>query len=355
MSTDEGNGDEETSGSAGFPRPASEVDYRAYVYVALMVVLGSTTAAAAKFVVREFPIAWLPVVRFGVAGLCLLPVAGGLAVLARILRRDGLLLVVAAALCVPVNQNFFLNAARLGSTSHVGLFYATCPLVVLILAWALRLERPDFGRLWGVLASVVGVGIIGVGGAWQAGGSPAEARAVMLADTLLIGAVLSWGAYLTVTKPLIMRQGSLPVLTATFLVGALLDLPIALVTSPHVPSLYPVSLSAWLALAFLTLFITPVNLACQNLALRRLDVSQVANFSNAAPILTVAWGAWLFGEAITPSLVAGGSLTLAGIFWPSRSRQRPDAVVRGQWPVVGARKHEGPRVLTCVSSASTGH
>jgi O-acetylserine/cysteine efflux transporter len=319
MSSDEGG---ETSGTEGLLRRPRDADYRAYVYVVVMVVLGSTTPAAAKFVVRELPVAWLPVVRFGVAGLCLLPVVRDLGVLGRILRRDGLLILVAAALCVPVNQGFFLNATRLGPTAHVGLFYATCPLVVLLLAWALRLERPDFGRLWGILASVAGVVVIGVGSAWLAGGLPAETRSVVLADSLLIGAVLSWGGYLTLSKPLIMRHGSLPVLTITFLAGCLLDLPIALLTSPYVPSFDQVSQSAWLALAFLTLFITPVNLACQNLALRRLDASQVANFSNVSQILTVAWGACLFGEAITPSLIVGGTLTLAGALWTSRSRSR---------------------------------
>jgi drug/metabolite transporter (DMT)-like permease len=347
MSIAESGEGEETSGVEGTARPGGEADPRAYIYVLMLVVLGSTTAAAAKLIVRELPVAWLPVVRFGVAGLCLLPVVGGLGVVSRILRRDGLLLGMAAALCVPINQGFFLNATRLGPTSHVGLFYATCPLVVLLLAWTLRLERPDLGRLWGVLASVTGVAMIGVGGAWQTSGPPAAIRSGVLADALLVGAVSSWGAYLTVSKPLIMRHGSLPVLAATFLGGCLLDLPIALLTAPRIPSLSQVSSSAWLALAFLTLFITPVNLACQNLALRSLDASQVANFSNVSPILTVCWGTWLFGEAITPSLVAGGALTLAGVFWTGLGRSR------GQWSVVSQRKREGPRILPGVSTVST--
>src|SRR5262249_18044598 len=127
MTSDGGGGSEETSGTEGCPDRPGEPDYRAYVYVALMIGLGSTTAAAAKIVVREFPVAWLPVVRFSVAGLCLLPVVRDPGILGRVLRRDGLLVAMAAALCVPVNQGFFLNAARLGPTAHVGLFYATCP------------------------------------------------------------------------------------------------------------------------------------------------------------------------------------------------------------------------------------
>jgi drug/metabolite transporter (DMT)-like permease len=353
MMTSEG---EDGAATAAGPRSDGRTDHRAYVYVGLMVIFGSTTAAAARYIVRELPPIWVPVIRFGVAGLLLLPILADRQIVARLFRRDWRLLVLAAALCVPINQGFFLNAARLGPTSHVGLFYATCPLVVLLLAWTLRMERPDLGRLWGVLASVAGVCIIGVGSAWHGGVPPHEIRATMLADLLLIGAVLSWGGYITVSKPLVMRHGSLPVLTATFLVGALLDLPLALIASPEIPELSRVTPSAWIALAVLTLFITPVNLASQNLAIRRLDASQVANFSNVSPILTVAWGAWLFGEAITASLVVGGALTLAGVFWTGRSRPQPaetDQTPRTavdprsrEWTIASTRPQPAPRATS---------
>jgi drug/metabolite transporter (DMT)-like permease len=342
MSKGEGGGGGTIDASGAGIRPDDQADLLAYVYVGLMVILGSTTAAAARYVVRELPPVWVPVVRFGVAGLMLLPIVANRSILARLFRRDWPLLLVAAAMCVPINQGFFLNATRLGPTSHVGLFYATCPLVVLLLAWIMRLERPDLGRLWGVLASVAGVCIIGIGSAWQAGNPPHETRATMLADLLLIGAVLSWGGYLAVSKPLVMRHGPLPVLTATFLVGALLDLPLALVTSPAIPPLSRVTPTAWIALAVLTLFITPVNLACQNLAMRRLDASQVANFSNISPILSVTWGAWLFGEPITSSLVVGGTVTLAGVYWTGRSRPQPSAAVEPYRTASDHRRHDWP-------------
>ncbi len=356
MSTSEGESGGTIDGGRVSDDAEDRADYRAYVYVGLMVVFGSTTAAAARYIVRELPPAWVPVVRFGVAGLFLLPWLGKRQVLVRIFRRDWPLLLVAAAMCVPINQGFFLNAARLGPTSHVGLFYATCPLVVLLLAWMMRLERPDLGRLWGVLASISGVCIIGIGSAWHGSGPPHEVRATMLADLLLIGAVLSWGAYLAVSKPLVMRHGAVPVLTATFLAGALLDLPVALIASPAIPPLAQVTPTAWIALAVLTLFITPVNLACQNLAMRRLDASQVANFSNISPVLTVAWGAWLFGEPITASLIVGGTVTLAGVYWTGRSRSQPAPGVETHrtrsehrpidWPLTSAKGQAAPGAST---------
>ena len=77
-----------------------------------------------------------------------------------------------------------------------------------------------------------------------------------------------------------------------------------------------------MSLAILSLLVTPLNLALQNLSLRRLDASQVATFSNVAPVLTVVWGVWFFHEVLSPSLIAGGLLVLGGIFWTSRPRPR---------------------------------
>jgi drug/metabolite transporter (DMT)-like permease len=185
----------------------------------------------------------------------------------------------------------------------------------------MSLERPDRGRLWGVLASVSGIVIIGVGNFWSGGGATtAEVRAVVLADLLLVGAVLSWGGYIAVSKPLIERHGAMPALAATVLVGCLLSVPVAIVTWPGWSSFGQVSSSAWIALVVLALFITPFGWAFQNLSLGRFDASQVATFSNASPALTVVWGAWLFGELVTPALAVGGTLALGGIYWASRPR-----------------------------------
>ena len=75
-------------------------------------------------------------------------------------------------------------------------------------------------------------------------------------------------------------------------------------------------------MAYLTLVVTVLGLACQNFALRRLDASQVATVGNAAPLLTVLWGVWLFGETVTPALAVGGALTLGGIFWTGHTSRR---------------------------------
>jgi drug/metabolite transporter (DMT)-like permease len=116
----------------------------------------------------------------------------------------------------------------------------------------------------------------------------------------------------------------LPVLAGTFVFGFLLQIPVSLATAAQWPSMLKLATpSAWISLVVLAGLITPLNLALQNLSLRRLDASQVATFSNVAPVLTVVWGVLFFHEILSPALLFGGLLTLGGVIWTSRPAPRP--------------------------------
>jgi drug/metabolite transporter (DMT)-like permease len=291
------------------------VGLRAFGFLALMVLIGSSTAPAAKIAVRGVPVGLIPLVRFGLAGLCLWPIVARGSILKRMIQEDGWRLLAAAALCVPINQAFFLNGARLAPASHIGLIYAACPLVVLALASLVGQERLAPERIFGVALSVLGVGLIAFENVLRA---DAAGRDVLRGDLLEVGAVLAWGAYLTVNKPLIDRHGALATLAATFLVGSLLDIPVALFTLPGWPPMASVSTAAWLGLAYLAVVVSIGGLAFQNLAMKSLDASQVATFGNVAPLLTIFWGYLLFDERISMIAAVGGTLVLAGIAWSSR-------------------------------------
>ena len=174
-----------------------------------------------------------------------------------------------------------------------------------------------------MILSLMGVALIALQNLM---GTSAASRDVLKGDLLEVGAVLSWGAYLTLNKPLINKQGALPTLTATFLIGSLLDIPVALLSMPGWPPLSTISTTAWLSLGYLALFATIGGLAFQNLSLKSLEASQVAAFGNGSPLLTVLWGYLLFNEQISLLAAIGGGLVLAGIFctsWVKRPRPSP--------------------------------
>lgn len=296
------------------------VDPIAYVYLGMMILITSTTATAAKVAVRDLPTGLVPLVRFGTAGLVLLPLVWRSEAFRRMFRQDRARLLLTAALAIPINQTFFLNGTKLAPTTHVALIYAACPLIVLALATAIGQERPSSGRLMSVLASMAGVAVIALA---NLGDRTPEGRDALLGDFLEVFAVTSWGAYLTVGKPLVTRYGSLPTLAGTFLVGALLDLPIAAATTGDLAALGSVPPEGWWALGYLALVPSIAGLLFQNLALRRLDASQVATFGNASTVLTMLWGHLLFGERLTPALALGGGLIMLGLLGASRPAGPP--------------------------------
>jgi drug/metabolite transporter (DMT)-like permease len=185
------------------PSSSSPVAWRAFGFLGLMVLIGSSTAPAAKIAVRGVPVGLIPLVRFGLAGLCLWPIVGRGGKFGRMIREDGWRLFAAAALCVPINQAFFLNGAKLAPAAHIGLIYAACPLVVLALAAFLGQERLAPERILGVALSVLGVGMIAFENVIRVDAAGLD---VFRGDLLEVGAVLAWGAYLTVNKPLVDRH-----------------------------------------------------------------------------------------------------------------------------------------------------
>lgn len=321
-------GSDDTDGPSPTAAPAARRDLVAYACMGLMVLIGSTTALSAKLAVRELPVALLPLFRFGVAGLALLPIALRSSTTKHLLKRDWPRLLLAGLLCVPLNQAFFLFGTRMAPTTHVGLIYATCPLVVLLAAFAVGQERMRADRLLGVLASVAGLMVLGLGN--LAGPGPSspttDSSSHLLGDLLLVGAVVTWGIFMTVSKPLISRHGAIPCLSGIFLSGTLLNIPFALLLMPPSASTWNLVVSAspaaWFGLLHITLVVSVLGLFCQSVALRRLDASEVATVGNAAPLLTVVWGRVFLGEVITPFLLIGGALTLGGILWTGRSSTR---------------------------------
>ena len=303
------------AGTTGEGETAKPVSLRALGFLVMMVLIMSSTPPAAKFAVKELPVGLIPLVRFGGAGLILAPFVLRNGVLGRMIRQDGLRLLAASAFCVPINQWFFLTGAKFAPSAHIGLIYAACPLVVLALTALLGQERLAPERVFGVAASVVGVALIALENWGKAG---AEGSDALRGDFLEVAAVLAWGAYLTVNRPLVARHGALSVLAATFLVGSALDLPVVLATYSTWTPLAQASPAAWISLAYMVVVISVVGLAFQNLSMRSLDASQVAMFGNVSPLLTVVWGYLLFGERIAPIAAVGGGLVLAGILWASR-------------------------------------
>ena len=222
--------------------------------------------------------------RFGVAGLVLLPVFWhrGLA---------GLGWPRALILATGAGVPYMLTTATgltLAPASHAGVIVPSTMLTLsLIGAWLVLGERPDWLRLLGIAAILGGVCLIGAKG--LAAGSGRE----WLGDLLFVGSGALWATY-TVAA----RAWSVEPLHATALVSVLslaLLLPVMLLAGPTSLHQAPVAVLATQAL-FQGLFAAVLALLFYSRAVARLGAGRGAVFAALVPGVAMLLAVALLGE-----------------------------------------------------------
>jgi drug/metabolite transporter (DMT)-like permease len=208
---------------------------------------------------------------------------------------------------VPVNQGLFLTGLRYSTPAHGALLYTLTPLFVLLLSMAAGTEKLVPAKVAGLMIALCGASIV----VFERSGSNLDGGS-FYGDVLILGAVIAWAVYTVLGKPLVAAHGPIAATSWTLISGTVLLLPIGVPPSVQVPyaKLSPV---AWGAVAFLIFLTSVVSYLCWYYALRELEPSRVAVFSNLQPVATSIASWFLFGERITGRLLLGGGLVICGV------------------------------------------
>jgi drug/metabolite transporter (DMT)-like permease len=221
-------------------------------------------------------------------------------------RRTWAWLLGYGLLAGPVNQGLFLYGLSRSKATHGALLYALTPLGVHLVAVALKRERASAHRVVGIALAFAGVAVLLLGRGMR------EAMEPLWGDLFILGAVASWVAWTTQSKPFAAAHGGLRTAAWAILAGGLWMLPVApFVVS--VDALEKIPALGWGCLAYLVFLTTLVAYAAWNYALARTEASRVAIFANLQPVATalLAWG--FLGEALVWEVAVGGALVLLGV------------------------------------------
>ncbi len=289
------------------PAPERAAEFRVPVIggLTLVTLIAAFTPIAARWASADIAPVTLGFIRFALATLLL-----GATMLARrqrldFGREDWPRVILLGLLCVPINQPLYILGTHLASAGHSGLIYALTPVLVLLFVRLKRSELITWRKLIGIALSFSGVAFIIITSGISF--SPE----FVLGDCLLLGAVISWSMYVVASKTLVERHGALKTQTGAFLTGTIIYLPILLIDGSRT-DWGAVSTTAWMGYLYLSVVTSFVGYFLWNWALSRADASRVSVINNLAPIVTLALGALILGESITPALVIGGIATLAG-------------------------------------------
>ncbi len=274
----------------------------------IQTLIASLTHIIAKAVVKEIPPLTLTLFRSGIAGLGF----GFLLSFSRYRRikiddEDKLKFFVLGILSVPLNQFAFILGIKYTTPANASLIYAMTPIFALIFSVLILKERLNFYKVFGVVLSFIGVGIVF-----------AEHRLslnleYLKGNVIIIFGAMFWALYSILGKPVIVKYGPLYVTGVAMIIGSLVYLPIGLYDFVRF-DLSSISFGSYLGVIYLGIGTSIFGYFLWYYAIGKIEASKVVIFTNGQPIMTAILGMIIFGNPLTLPFLIGGTLVIAGVF-----------------------------------------
>ncbi len=306
---------------------ASKGSLRLWLLLAAVTVISGLTPVAAGLATKELPPLTLALVRFGVAGILLRFTARALRLPVRFQPSDRWLLLLLGAICVPINQFAFLFGVRLANASHAGIAYALVPVLVFWLTLALGTARLTARMTLATILAFLGAAAAsytshGVTGSDVSVVSGDGAR-ILLGDGLLFAAAVSWSLFVVWSQDLVKRAGAVQTLAAVFLIGAAMQVPLAIADVLF----FDAAQFTWASLTwrgvggfvFITLITAYTNFLLFYLVLARYDVTRASIVTNASFLIAVLVDAAITGTTLSLWVAVGSVLLFTGIVLTRRA------------------------------------
>jgi drug/metabolite transporter (DMT)-like permease len=223
-----------------------------------------------------------------------------------ITQKDLFRLAILGFLNVLTNQFIYFEGLHLTSPADSSLLYAMTPAIVFLFLLFMHGEKTNWKKTAGIAVALTGTAIV----MFEHGATLSSDHTK--GNILIFIAVIAWSMFTILGKPLIPKYGALRVTAIHFLFGTILFLPIGLV-SPDLPMIQHIEGKIWTEIIYLGVIGSCLNYILWYYALGKLDTSKVAIFQNLQPILTTIIALILGTIFLTPTLVGGGLLALAGV------------------------------------------
>lgn len=270
----------------------------------VQVIFGSLSVVGKVALPQVGPYA-LVALRIGSAAVLLL-LLERLLVAHRVERSDWPMLVALSLLGVALNQLFFLVGLSMTTAVEATVLITTIPVFTLAVGLAWGREAWSARRGLGIAAGFAGVVVLVGASALEFG------SATFLGNLFVVVNASFYSVYLVASRPLLARVPPLTVTAYTFLVAALLTLPVGLLGLGAVQPGGPDRVG-WLALAYIILGPTVTTYFLVSYALVRVQASTVAAFIYLQPLVGGALAVMFLGEPLTLRTLAAAGLIFVGV------------------------------------------
>jgi drug/metabolite transporter (DMT)-like permease len=235
-------------------------------------------------------------------------------------RRDLVALAGLALLGVVLNQVLFLEGVKRTTAINTNIMVTTIPVFTLGIALVLRRERATWPKLGGIaLAALGAIYLIG----------PDRIRldpTTAFGNALIAVNTCSYAGYLVLSKRLLERYHPVTVVTHVFTFGAIVMLPIGLVSLRGV-DLWLLPTRTLLGLGYIVVFSSVLAYYLSIWALRHTASSLVAMYVYLQPLMTAAGAPLVLGERITGRAGVAAAVIFGGLALATWGEQRSGRIL----------------------------
>ncbi len=252
---------------------------------------------------------WSPIafsgLRFATAGIALALLVRWREGSLGVDRSDVRLVVVCGIVGIFLNQLTFTYAVDYTAAANVALILASAPAFATVFAVLLGHERVRPAHWLALGVSLIGVGLVVMGGSDLAGFS-------LRGDLLAVGAALTWAGYTVLLRPLLGRYSAARISALVILVGAVILAPVTVVqvANQDFGSLGGLRWGAWVYSTIGPLLVT--NWLYFR-ALHRVGAARATLYMYLQPFLGAVFAAWLLGEKLVAVQLVGGAVIVGGV------------------------------------------
>jgi drug/metabolite transporter (DMT)-like permease len=223
-------------------------------------------------------------------------------------KRTWLPLFLLGATGVFLYNVFFFFGLHHISAGRASLIIASTPLAITLCGIVFLGERPTILKACGILLSLIGALTVISNGHLDT----VLTLGFGTGEKALLGCVLSWTAYSVIGKTVLKVLTPLRSVCYSSIVGTLL-LFIPAAREGLFQKLPNISNFDWLCLAYLGVLGTALGFSLYYSAIAKIGATRAGIFINLVPLFGVLLSWLLLKEAVSPIVLAGGLLILAGV------------------------------------------
>jgi drug/metabolite transporter (DMT)-like permease len=214
-----------------------------------------------------------------------------------------------------VNQGCFVLGLSLTTSQHSVVIIALGPILILLLASALKLEKLTAGKSLGMVISFCGVLLLET-----EQGSPLHSP-LLLGDLITLAGTLGFSIYTVLGKRVAKSYDTISMNTFNATAAALLWLPLAIRQGSRL-DWKSVGRSGWAGLFYMVAFSAVGGYLAFYWLLRHMEASRVVVVNYLQPVVVVLLSIPLLGEHPTGRLLASGGLVLTGVYLAEHASAR---------------------------------